>query len=309
MAKETERLKNALSRRSGRAYEEDHGAIESGSTSRTMQESRNSSPHSEKDAGTLMKGSRSGSVSIDIGLLSMPVTNLGKELSSIFPRTVDDMEKHVIKSLEAASHASIKEEVHGKPLNFGVVLPGSVYRSSFPQQEDLKYLQSLGLKTILSLVKKDLDPPFETFMKDNGIIHKVVDMQGTKKVDIPEHIMHSIMALALDQENYPLLIHCNHGKHRTGCAVAVIRHVAGWKTEHILEEYRGYAAPKARDCDISYITNYQVASLENLFANNTRQQQKVVGLGTFRNRAKMLRMVFFAAIVLAIWCCTILQHR
>jgi len=306
MAKEMERLKNALSRRSGRTYEEDHGAIES--TSQTIQESRNASPHSEKDAGRSTQGSRSGSVSIDIGLLSMPAVNLGKELSNIFPRTAEAMGKHVTKSLEAANNASTKEKTPGKPVNFGVVLPGSVYRSSFPHEEDFKYLQSLGLKTILSLVKKDFDAAFETFMKDNKIIHVVIDMQGTKKVNIPEHIMHSIMMLALDEENYPLLIHCNHGKHRTGCAVAVIRHVAGWNTEHILEEYRGYAAPKVRDCDISYITNYQVASLESLFVKNTHQQQRIVGFGTFKNRAKMIRMLFFTAVVLAIWCFTFIIH-
>jgi hypothetical protein len=49
-------------------------------------------------------------------------------------------------------------------------------------------------------------------MTDNGIIHKVIDMPGTKNIDIPEQIMHSIMTIALDQENYPLLIHCNRGK-------------------------------------------------------------------------------------------------
>jgi hypothetical protein len=49
-------------------------------------------------------------------------------------------------------------------------------------------------------------------MKTQGIHHIVIDMQGTKKVDIPEAIMHSIMEVALNEANHPLLIHCNHGK-------------------------------------------------------------------------------------------------
>jgi tyrosine-protein phosphatase SIW14 len=146
------------------------------------------------------------------------------------------------------------------------------------------------------------------FVRDNGIIHKVIAMQGTKKVDISDYIMHSIVALALNQDNYPLLIHCNQGRHRTGCAVAVIRHVAGWSIDHILEEYRGFAAPKVRDCDVSYITNYQVTSLENLFDKDVHRQQKVVGLGSVRNRAKMMRMIVFAAAILAIWCFIFLHH-
>jgi hypothetical protein len=63
-----------------------------------------------------------------------------------------------------------------------------------------------------SLVKKDFSPDFLAFMKKQGIEHVVIDMQGTKKVDIPEAVMHSIMKVALNKANHPLLIHCNHGK-------------------------------------------------------------------------------------------------
>jgi len=63
-----------------------------------------------------------------------------------------------------------------------------------------------------TLVKKDIPVEFRAFMKAHGIRHVVVDMQGTKKVEIPQAIMHSIMEIVLDVENYPLLMHCNHGK-------------------------------------------------------------------------------------------------
>lgn len=95
-------------------------------------------------------------------------------------------------------------------------------------------------------MKKDFPPEFEAFMKQNGIRHLVIDMQGTKKVDIPDEIMQSIMEVVLEKENHPILIHCNHGKHRTGCAVAVMRHVAGWNVDSIVEEYSGFAEPKVR---------------------------------------------------------------
>jgi len=53
---------------------------------------------------------------------------------------------------------------------------------------------------------------FKAFMKANGIRHCIIDMQGTKKVAIPDAIMNSIMEVTLNKENHPLLIHCNHGK-------------------------------------------------------------------------------------------------
>jgi tyrosine-protein phosphatase SIW14 len=54
----------------------------------------------------------------------------------------------VVKCLEAAK-TSTKEKGDGKPINFGVVIPGTIYRSSFPEVNDFQYLGTLGLKTIL----------------------------------------------------------------------------------------------------------------------------------------------------------------
>jgi tyrosine-protein phosphatase SIW14 len=38
--------------------------------------------------------------------------------------------------------------VEGRPVNFGIVVPG-VYRSSFPQSEDYAFIEALKLKTIV----------------------------------------------------------------------------------------------------------------------------------------------------------------
>lgn len=74
-------------------------------------------------------------------------------------------------------------------------------------------------------------------MKQNGICHIVIDMQGTKKVDIPEHIMHSIMEIVLKKEHHPILIHCNHGKvflpffsHRIKINMESIEPVVQWQS-------------------------------------------------------------------------------
>ena len=37
-------------------------------------------------------------------------------------------------------------------------------------------------------------------------------MVGTKKEAIPLWTMQAILGLILDERNYPLLIHCNHGR-------------------------------------------------------------------------------------------------
>lgn len=151
-----------------------------------------------------------------------------------------------------------------------------------------------------SLVQKDFSPEFRSFMQRNSIIHRVIDMPGTKKVAISQDLMASIMRIVLNKENYPILIHCNHGKHRTGCAVAVIRHVTGWSIDEIVEEYRGYALPKVRECDIEYIMNYQVSSLQGLFLRKQRLRHKKPSL----TNKKMAKLLVITVLALAIWFAT-----
>lgn len=46
-----------------------------------------------------------------------------------------------------------------------------------------------------------------------------------------------LMSLVLDQSNWPILIHCNAGKDRSGVAVALILEALGVDRETIMEEY------------------------------------------------------------------------
>ncbi|RKF66873.1 putative tyrosine-protein phosphatase C17A3.03c [Golovinomyces cichoracearum] len=186
-----------------------------------------------------------------------------------------------------------------RPTNFGIVAPG-IYRSSFPISEDFQYLQSLQLKTILSLVKKDFSLEFQDFVKSNNINHIVLDMIGTKKVEISEAMMKNIISIALDQSRYPILIHCNHGRHRTGCAVAAVRYVKGWELKNTLREYHDFAAPKARECDINYITNLQGSTLRSALRQRSKDVPRTSLLSKFIY-PKTRRMLFLSVILIVMF--------
>ena len=143
--------------------------------------------------------------------------------------------------------------------------------------------------TCRTLVQKDFPEGYDAFVRKNGINHHVFDMRGTKKERIPDKTMKSILQLVLNQKNHPLLIHCNHGKHRTGCVVAVVRILTGWDLGHVITEYKTYAEPKVRECDIEYITGFRPSSISNLFAKDTNAQLR------FR------RATVFALVVLLLW--------
>ncbi|KAJ4424243.1 tyrosine-protein phosphatase siw14 [Gnomoniopsis sp. IMI 355080] len=161
------------------------------------------------------------------------------------------------------SKDDVEEAIPGQPLNFGTVVPG-VYRSSYPKEADYPFLEKLGLKTIITLVDKEMPETFIPFMQANGICHRHILMEGTKKQTIPIKTMVSILEVIHDKHNHPVLIHCNQGKHRTGCVVAITRMIQQWNTERILDEYKAYASPKIRDGDVEYISKFQLSDIEHM---------------------------------------------
>ncbi|KAI1433236.1 tyrosine phosphatase family-domain-containing protein [Xylaria sp. CBS 124048] len=146
------------------------------------------------------------------------------------------------------------------PINFAMVSEG-LYRSGYPQPRDYPFMQTLKLKTIVTLVNKELPEGFQQFIKDNGITHKIFDMSGTKKEAISTELMRSIYAVISKPENYPLLVHCNHGKHRTGCVVGVYRLSNHWDMKRIVDEYTAFAEPKVRETDLQYLAQFEIKSL------------------------------------------------
>ncbi|KAI0436903.1 tyrosine phosphatase family-domain-containing protein [Xylaria telfairii] len=177
------------------------------------------------------------------------------------------------------------------PVNFSMVSEG-LYRSGYPQAQDYAFMQSLKLKTIVTLVKKELPDGYQEFIEVNQITHKIFDMSGTKKEDIPIHMMRSIYDVVSRPENYPLLIHCNHGKHRTGCVVGVFRLTNQWTLNNIIDEYTSFAEPKVRETDIKYLSEFKLASLSC--------QPRDVGLpGTINRFYRFVIAVAFLLIVLS----------
>ncbi|KAG0651994.1 tyrosine-phosphatase [Hyphodiscus hymeniophilus] len=283
-----------ISRRSTRLFLEDQEATAGGVTGQTERESRQASEEKEQEKSQKQQKRTPPSNSFEAPII--PMVDFGTDLRGIFPSALEDMNDHVDKVILASK----KGRGEGRPIEFGIVILDSVYRSSFPMVEDFQFLETLGLKTVISLVNKGFSNEFEAFIKDNGINHVVIDMEGTKKVEIPDAIMHSVMEVVLNKANHPLLIHCNHGKHRTGCAVAVIRHVAGWKVNSIIQEYRSFAEPKVRDCDLKYIEAYKVSSLEGLFREKAQSTSTALASG------KMRRFYIGTALALSLGVVTVL---
>ncbi|KAH0558710.1 hypothetical protein GP486_004641 [Trichoglossum hirsutum] len=165
------------------------------------------------------------------------------------------------------------------PPNFSLVWQG-VYRSSFPREDHFKHLKSLRLKSILTLVPEMYPEANIVFMKENGIKHHQVSMPGNKEpfVKIPPQAIKTALGVILDRRNHPVLIHCNKGKHRTGCVVGCLRKLQMWALSSIFQEYRDHAEPKARLLDEQFIDLFDERSLLKL-ARQENWVPRSVGAG------------------------------
>jgi protein tyrosine/serine phosphatase len=153
----------------------------------------------------------------------------------------------------------------GLPVNFAQVGPG-IYRASYPQAAHFFALQPLKLKTIITFVPEDILPDYQSFMRTEGITHHQIHVLPNKDPDVytNDNVVNKIIKLILDPTNHPILIHCNKGKHRTGCMTACFRKVTGWSLEACLAEYEDYSRPKSRALDKDFITRFDASVLKPL---------------------------------------------
>ncbi|KAK9450157.1 tyrosine phosphatase family-domain-containing protein [Limtongia smithiae] len=156
----------------------------------------------------------------------------------------------------ALTTVSPREE-YAVPENFSMVVPG-IFRSSFPHAENFAYLRLLGLKSVLVLVPEPYPTENAEFLRDNKIRLFQVGMSGNKEpfVNVADDLITTALVIAMNPENQPILIHCNRGKHRTGCVVGCMRKLQDWSLTMIFDEYRRHAHPKIRPLDQQFIELY-----------------------------------------------------
>lgn len=106
------------------------------------------------------------------------------------------------------------------------------YRSARLQSDSVKTLQSLGIRTVVSL---------RAFHSDHSVLDSTDIRQVRVKVytwDIDDReVIAALRAIRSAEADGPVLVHCLHGADRTGLMVAMYRMVyQGWSREAALDE-------------------------------------------------------------------------
>ncbi|KAJ9474191.1 Inositol phosphatase SIW14 [Pseudozyma hubeiensis] len=143
------------------------------------------------------------------------------------------------------------------PDNFAMV-NSHVYRSSFPKKKHFPFLRTLGLRSVLTLILEEYPETNSSFLDSNGITFFQFGIPGNKEpfVSIPTDKITAALMTILDRRNHPILIHCNKGKHRTGCLIGCLRKLQQWSLTTIFDEYRRFSWPKSRSMDQEFIELY-----------------------------------------------------
>lgn len=183
-----------------------------------------------------------------------------------FEEDVDDkFDKDAAARLHAefkASQALMKAQPLTPPENFAPVI-NKIYRSSFPQAQNFPFLKKLKLRSVLCLIPEEYPQSHEEFFEKEGIKLFQLGMAGNKEpfVKISADLITDAMKVLLNPANHPILIHCNRGKHRTGCLIGALRRLQGWSLTIIFDEYRKFAAPKERSMDQQFIELYDPTNI------------------------------------------------
>lgn len=143
------------------------------------------------------------------------------------------------------------------PLAFATVQPG-VFRSGAPVEVNFGFLRQLGLRTVLCLNPAAATDALNRFCDEQGVDLVTVPVGENQEPfgELDAAAMRRVVAMLVDRERHPLLLHCLTGKSCTGCAVACFRTTQGWALSAALDEYARFVQGAHSLMDLQFIEQF-----------------------------------------------------
>jgi protein tyrosine/serine phosphatase len=132
----------------------------------------------------------------------------------------------------------------------------NLYRGAQPGSGGIKKLKELGVKTIINL--RGADEGMQAEEQEARAAHLNyynVPMDGLGRPS--DEKVEKILSLINDAKNWPVFVHCNHGKDRTGTIIACYRiSHDGWKLDEAMKEAKSYGMSWVQFKMKDYIKDY-----------------------------------------------------
>jgi tyrosine-protein phosphatase SIW14 len=122
--------------------------------------------------------------------------------------------------------------------NFGRVNDG-YYRGAEPDRRDYADLVAIGIRTLVDLRGKDVDPAEKLEATRAGLAYVQIPMTTH---EVPTQAkLDQFLQIVTDPARQPVYVHCVGGRHRTGVMTAVYRMARdGWSAEQAFQEMKAY---------------------------------------------------------------------
>lgn len=109
----------------------------------------------------------------------------------------------------------------------------TIFRSAQPGIDGLPGIESLGIRTVLSLRESNADAPLARRSNVDFLRHPLWTW------DVEDDDVLAVLRVLTDAERQPVLLHCKHGADRTGLMIASYRVVVqGWSKQDALAEMK-----------------------------------------------------------------------
>lgn len=107
----------------------------------------------------------------------------------------------------------------------------TLYRSALPKPQNLALIDQLHVRTVVTFVKDD----DRQWLGDSGINLVSIPLHADRVDDAD--VLRVLNTLQLAETRGPVLMHCKHGRDRTGLMAAMFRTVVqGWSKQEALSE-------------------------------------------------------------------------
>jgi len=140
----------------------------------------------------------------------------------------------------------------------------TLYRSALPKPQNLKVLEQLQVRTVVSLSKED----DREWLGNSGITLISIPLHADRVNDAD--VLRVLNTLQLAETRGPVLMHCKHGSDRTGLMGAMFRTVIqGWSKQEALSEMLNGGYGQADDMDDArrYVERADVDKLREALTN------------------------------------------
>ena len=109
-------------------------------------------------------------------------------------------------------------------------------------------------------------PEYEKFLAKTNIQYFHLPVKGNKLhcEEMDRGKTKRALSLLIDTRNYPIIVHCRSGKHRSGALIGCLRVLQGWDLSPACDEYVLFCKHKQRYVDKQFIERFDPRSLADV---------------------------------------------